>query len=388
MANPDHIELLHQGAQIWNQWRRENRIVRPDLRGANLREANLSKINLSGAILNRANLKGADLSFANLSEADLSRVNFSKANLSYAYLNSAYLHRANLIGANLNRAYLSDASLGGANLSNANLNRVTLIRASLMGVTLCRANLSKANLSQVHLNHANLSGANLSDANLSGAQALDTDFSGTTFTGAGIQDWSINSRTSLQNVVCQHIFTRYAEENGELVGRRPHDPNQIFLPGEFTKRYQVVLDSVDLFFNDGIDWTAFVAALEDLQIQYGNELAIQAIERKAGSAFLVRLEIPPSTDPCMVEQEAKECYAAWLQLVEAQYRTGLLAKDKEIALHKQQSADLLKLAKLAANKPIEVAATTTKELTAKALELRFRPYASLNGHSDSPPVAR
>jgi hypothetical protein len=33
MANPEHLEILAQGVDKWNQWRRDNFLVIPNLRG-------------------------------------------------------------------------------------------------------------------------------------------------------------------------------------------------------------------------------------------------------------------------------------------------------------------------------------------------------------------
>ena len=58
---------------------------------ANLRSADLSGADLSGADLRSANLSGADLSGANLRSADLSGANLSGANLRSADLSGADL---------------------------------------------------------------------------------------------------------------------------------------------------------------------------------------------------------------------------------------------------------------------------------------------------------
>jgi hypothetical protein len=102
-----------------------------DLREANLRWANLSEADLSEADLREANLRWADLSGADLSEANLRWADMSGANLSEAYLSGADLREANLRWANLSEADLSGADLRGADLREANL---------------CGANLSRANL--------------------------------------------------------------------------------------------------------------------------------------------------------------------------------------------------------------------------------------------------
>src|SRR4051794_31335277 len=85
MANEEHVALLKQGVDIWNEWRRENPdVYYPALSGANLRAANLNvrAANLSEAILYQADLSGADLSGANLDKANLWITVFGDTDLS------------------------------------------------------------------------------------------------------------------------------------------------------------------------------------------------------------------------------------------------------------------------------------------------------------------
>jgi pentapeptide repeat protein len=51
MANKEHLDVLRQGTNVWNDWRNKYRSVQVDLSGADLIEANLS-----GAVLERARL--------------------------------------------------------------------------------------------------------------------------------------------------------------------------------------------------------------------------------------------------------------------------------------------------------------------------------------------
>jgi hypothetical protein len=98
MANKEHLEILKQGVKVWNQWRKDNPDIMPNLIGANL----------SGYDLSRYDLSRADLYYAILRDANLSSVD-----LSYADLTSADLRDANLIGTYLRRADLSYADLWG-----------------------------------------------------------------------------------------------------------------------------------------------------------------------------------------------------------------------------------------------------------------------------------
>ena len=124
MANDEHLALLKQGVTAWNEWRKANPNIRPDLRWANFSEAALHGANLSGARLFHANLREADLSAANLREADLSE----------AFLTEANLREANLSGADLQEAILVNTDLTGADLTDCHIHGV-----SAWGVKLERA---------------------------------------------------------------------------------------------------------------------------------------------------------------------------------------------------------------------------------------------------------
>ena len=39
MAESEHVALIEQGVAAWNQWREDKPGIRPDLRGADLRQA-------------------------------------------------------------------------------------------------------------------------------------------------------------------------------------------------------------------------------------------------------------------------------------------------------------------------------------------------------------
>ena len=114
----------------------------------------------------RADLRGADLRGANIYIADLSGANLSGANLYIADLSGSNLRGADLRGADLRGANLSGANLSGANLRGANLYIANLYRADLRGADLCRADLSGADLSGANLYRANLRGANLRGAKI------------------------------------------------------------------------------------------------------------------------------------------------------------------------------------------------------------------------------
>ena len=143
MANPEHLAILKQGVEVWNQWREENPEIQPDfmeaelfnedLSGADLSKArmfkatlpgvNLSKANLHRAFLSNANLRRvkfdrADLSSADLTDADLRIASLSDSNLRYAHLEGVNFYEASLQGADLNFAFVAYTIFGDVDLKN------------------------------------------------------------------------------------------------------------------------------------------------------------------------------------------------------------------------------------------------------------------------------
>ncbi|MGO8819242.1 MAG: toll/interleukin-1 receptor domain-containing protein [Terriglobia bacterium] len=119
MANPEHLKILKQGVDAWNEWRIANPAIIPDLE-----KAHLSQADLGGAILVKADLSGAVFTKANLDQAGLVRANLISANLREAALQGADLTEAdlgmaNLRGSNLSRAILSETDLRNAELDNS-----------------------------------------------------------------------------------------------------------------------------------------------------------------------------------------------------------------------------------------------------------------------------
>ncbi|HAA31872.1 MAG TPA: pentapeptide repeat-containing protein [Cyanobacteria bacterium UBA8553] len=375
MANGEHLALLRQGVDAWNEWRANNPQIRPNLsfatgdritiRESKLSGVDLSRTNLSRVDLSKADLIGAKLSDANLSEAYLSEVDLIGANLIGADLRGADLISANLIGANLSQVYLSGADLSKANLSGADLIGAKLIGAKLSGANLSGANFSGANLSGAYLRGANLRGANLRGANLSlanlslanlrRAKAQDANFHKAVLTGVCLEDWHINSATNLNEVICDYVYLQ-----GDRQERSPNQGN--FEPGEFSKLFQMPLETVELVFRNGIDWQAFFTSFQKLQVEGGgSELSIQSFENKKNGTIIIRINIPPDVNKVVVENYLKREYQYELKAIDKEYRYQLQVSYEQIATYRQQSANLTEIVKLMACKTINVEARTLQE---------------------------
>lgn len=176
-------------------WRKARVLGKPDFRGADLAEADLSGVTMPCAVF-----ESSDLWRANLTDAILPRANLEGANLCSANLKGCDLSAANLKGARLESADLERANLTKACLESADLERAKLRNAVLYGADLkeCRLGLkAKPDLEGADLRFAVLSGLDLEGASLKGAMlgnaiCRNTNFDHVSFDGLTVMrvDWS------------------------------------------------------------------------------------------------------------------------------------------------------------------------------------------------------
>jgi uncharacterized protein YjbI with pentapeptide repeats len=232
MANGEHVAMLKKGVAAWNEWRRKNPNVRPDLTGAKLIEARLNGANFSRAMLEVADLhcavlEVANLSGANLAGADLSRANLAGADLSEASLTAAHLDDANLSGAILIRTNFHGANLSGASLTSAHLDDANLVQANMAGANLGEAFLwltvfGNTTLSEVKgLDQCSHSGPSFIDfqtlQTLRNSGPLPIAF----MRGVGLPDNVIDYLPSLLNTAIQHYscFISYSSKDQAFAER-------------------------------------------------------------------------------------------------------------------------------------------------------------------------
>lgn len=331
MADKTQLAKLLRSVQEWNEWRDNNRKI---------------KVDLSNADLNGAKLIVANLSHANLWEADLINTNLSYANL----------HQANL-----SRAILNNANLSGANL--------------------IKANFSRANLDESILNDANLIEANFIEANLSRIQAHRTNFKGANLTGACIQDWMINPQTNLDNIVCKYIYLKLLLPNllWNYTDRRPHDPNRNFDPGEFSQLFQIVQDSLSLYFSNGVDWQAAAYSFQSIMTD-GTPLDIEGINRTEDGGVIITVNVPENIHKGKVEGEFLKGYEMAQKAFEGERR----ATEKHLESQERQINQLMtkldefRTINITAQKIHRLEAMTEKDVTVSENKIYGSGYTEGN----------
>jgi len=151
----------------------------------------------SGHYMGDANLKEASLQDVDLSGLNAKRANLSGSDLTRGLFNSTYLISGKMIG----------SVLVDADFTNANLMKVSFGSANFQG-----ANLTNANLHQANFDGANLSGANLTDTGLVWARGDGTIFDSFTilkngktigehgFDAAGLEQYFSDQDATFSNV--------------------------------------------------------------------------------------------------------------------------------------------------------------------------------------------
>jgi hypothetical protein len=119
MANPEHLKILRQGITVWNQWRKNNPSIKPDLSEIDFQKRNFAKANFSHANcyqsdFREANLAGASFEYANLPETIFSRANLSRADF----------FSATFVAAALDEANFEKVRMGSVVFAETNLSRV------------------------------------------------------------------------------------------------------------------------------------------------------------------------------------------------------------------------------------------------------------------------
>ena len=295
----------------------------------------LRSLGISFAAIGGTSFRGADLTGASFTNATLKSTNFHASKQRQTTLTHVCWQDAQ---------HLDKARVGDSILANAAV-RQLLVSRDGHGKDYIEANLRGANLNGVDLKGANLTGADLSYATLHRADlqhatlrevlAIGTDFTHASLTGACLESWNIDHTTKLDDVDCQYVFLLEQPNKLGSRERRPHDPDQLFAPGDFAKLYTKMINVVQVLLRDGMNRAAFAEAFQQLinehpDISYDS---IQAVERK-GKDALVTLEVSETTDKAEVSRSLQSAYEEKVRQLEAKVED----------LHQLRAADLKEVA--------------------------------------------
>ncbi len=251
----------------------------------------LKNLAIEYAAIKGTYFQGSDLTNANFTKATLKNTDFRKANLTRAWFNKAQkLDRARVDNTILANPLIRDLLItrNGAGKS--------YIGANLKGANLIGADLNGSNLKGANISDANLQASNLEKANLTLTEAIGTDFASAQMTGACLEAWNIDGNTKLDRVDCRFVYRLENPKPGTDDRERCPSSGE-FAPGQFTKLFEKVLNTIDLIFRNGIDWKAFGTVFNQLQVENeGMKLNIKGMEDKGDGVIVVKVSVPPDAN--------------------------------------------------------------------------------------------
>ena len=216
-ANDEHVALLKQGVDAWNEWRDEEpRHPSGPQRGGPPRRQPQRGGPQRGEPQRGGPQRGepqqGEPQRGEPHRGGPQRGKPQQANLSEANLSEADLRKADLAGrTSAGRTSAGRTSAGRTSSRRTSVGRTSAGRTSAgepLRANLSRANLIKANLREANLSEANLSGADLSEATSRVPLLVDTDLTGADLTGCriyGVSAWGLKlERTKQQNLVITH----------------------------------------------------------------------------------------------------------------------------------------------------------------------------------------
>jgi uncharacterized protein YjbI with pentapeptide repeats len=298
VADPDHREILSQGVEAWNAWRRTCPDVQPDLSrlrfeyerfdGINLREANLEYSSFVAA-----SLRGADLRQCFLNETVLDG-DMEQVDLSRAFMHGTSLTGARLRGSNLNSVYAWSADFSEADLADATLRESSLEWCEFGGTVLTGADLSGADLSCSRLIGADLRNAKLTSARVFGVSVwgVQTDGAEQLALEVGKPDEPSITVDDLEMAQFIYLLLHKAEVR-RLV--ESVTSKGVLILGRFSSERKAVLDRIRLELRD----IGYVPLLFDFDVPEDRDVT----ETVTLLARLARFVVADLTEPASIPKE-------------------------------------------------------------------------------------
>ena len=161
------VELVKSGNIEW----RSANLRNLDLSGLDLPSIQVQNANFENSSLAGANLPDSELSMSLFQLVDFTEANVSSSNLIEVYLLKAILNKTNFYNTNLQRAMIEQVTAHGTNFEKADLTEAHMLLADFTD-----SNFRQADMTLVNLEAATLEGCDLAGAQLEKALLLDADF--------------------------------------------------------------------------------------------------------------------------------------------------------------------------------------------------------------------
>ncbi|NET41891.1 pentapeptide repeat-containing protein [Okeania sp. SIO2B3] len=314
--------------------------IKGDKKYSLIRNTAIAFAAIGGTSFRDANLTDTDFTNATLKSTDFRGANITRT----IWKNTIKLDRIRP-----GKTYLKDAKVRELVKTGEGEN-INLDRFALQGINLRGANLTNASFIEANLNLANLQDANLSRAKLVGTFLDQADLTGATLTGAFLEDWGITTTTKLDDIKCDYIYMRLPPDKrpdflklppeqslDERVRRKPADEDKNFEEGEFAEFIKPLVNTLDLYHNQGVDPRIAAYSFEKLQKDHPEaEIKMRSFEVRGenNDKLLIRADTKPEADHSILDKEYFDTYNELKALSPEQLRAVLAQREKDIEWYK------------------------------------------------------
>ncbi len=256
------------------------------------------------AAIGGTSFRSADLTDANFTSARLKSTDLRKATLTRTCFHKIkLLDRVRPGTSYLKHPYIRQLLTTGLG-QDKNFDHLELRGINLKGTFLTDASFISADLSEACLQDADLSRAKLVQTQLDG-----TDFTGAILTRTYIEDWGITNETNFRGVRCEYVYMRFPSKENPDPWRKPDNREEVFADGEFGDFIKPLVDTLDLYHNQGVDPRAIAIAYKQLAENNPDaQLQIVGMEVKGEDKFLLHAKTAQEADKSQLSAEYFETY--------------------------------------------------------------------------------
>lgn len=268
---------------------------------------------------------GALLAHTNFSEADLRHVRITGAQFKHP----SFQGTKNLCLAQTFNTPLQHPAIRRL-LTEGQIEKRDFSFQHIRGLSFKGIDLSSCNFYHADLSEVDFSDCNLTNTDFSEAMVFGTVFNRADLTGAIIDNWGVDKQTQFEETVCEYIYTKRDE-----IERNP--PNGVFQPGEFSKLYQEIANTLDFIVHSPEELQALLLAIDCIK-QQGGDLVIQSLERK-NESVVIRTQSHETIDKSAIYSEVKEQMALGMNMLQQENQL-LELKLKQTKVHHQRESEL------------------------------------------------
>ncbi|MGB3509801.1 MAG: hypothetical protein WBA93_11270 [Microcoleaceae cyanobacterium] len=114
--------------------------------------------------------------------------------------------------------------------------------------------------------------------------------------------------------------------------------SRYFQPGDFTKLFQELLNTVDLIFRNGVDAKVFMSSFQQIKAENeGIPMRIRGMENKGDGVVVIKIDVSPETNKEKIHREFMQFYDENLRVLWEKYQKELAETAKQVTLYCERS---------------------------------------------------